>query len=126
MELIIVDTSIWIDHLRRANLELNRLIATDQCVLHPYVLAEIALGNLPDWSRRISRLAALPSVEPLAPAELLQAIARLELQGSGLGFVDAHLLGVASIQPNMRLWTRDRRLAEHAEAMSLRADLPTD
>lgn len=123
MGLILVDTSVWVDHLHRPETMLSNLIAADQCVLHPFVLAEIALGNLPRWDQTVTKLRKLRSMDPLPPPDLLQAIQDLSMQGSGLGLVDAHLLAAAVSRPGMLLWSRDRRLAARAEALSLRAEL---
>jgi predicted nucleic acid-binding protein len=123
VELILVDTSVWIDHLRRPIPELTGLIAEERCLLHPYVLAEIALGNLANWSQRVIRFRALPSVEPLGAAELVDLIDRLKLQGSGLGFVDAHLLGTAATRPNVLIWSRDQKLVARAKALEIGANL---
>lgn len=117
MGLILVDTSVWVDHIRRADPQLDDLVRTRRCVMHPFVLGEIALGNLPNWATRIVRLQALPSVDPAPGNILFETIKRLELQGSGLGFVDAHLLAVVSNRADLKLWSRDKRLAAAAEAI---------
>lgn len=119
MALILVDTSVWVDHIRRPVPALAALIGARRCVLHPHVLGEIALGNLPDWRRRIAQLRSLPSVEPIADGELLEMIDRLGLQGSGLGFTDAHLLATVVKEADMRLWSLDKRLAARASALDV-------
>lgn len=119
MELILVDTSIWVDHIRRSVPELVGLVRDGRCVLHPYVLMEIALGSLQDRDRRIGQLRTLPSVEPVGNDTLLDEMERLGLPGSGLGFVDAHLLAAAAARTRLKIWSRDRRLADRAEAIGL-------
>lgn len=119
MELILVDTSIWVDHLNRPMTVLTELMLAERCVLHPCVLGEIALGNLPDWERRVARLREFPSVEPLTNDALLACIAQHSLQGSGLGFVDTHLLGWAAAGVGRKLWSRDKQLAKRAAALSV-------
>lgn len=119
MALILVDTSVWVDHIRRPLPTLAALIGERHCVLHPHVLGEIALGNLRDWPRRIAQLRALPSVEPVSIDELLAQIDRLGLQGSGLGFTDAHLLATVVKEPDIRLWSLDKRLAARAAALDV-------
>lgn len=119
MGLILVDTSVWVDHIRQNVPELSELIENRRCVLHPYALAEIALGNLANWSRRVAQLQALPSVDPVPEQDLLEAIAHLKLQGSGLGFVDVHQLASCRAVPDMRLWSRDKRLSRQAEILRL-------
>jgi predicted nucleic acid-binding protein len=117
--LILVDTSVWVDHIRRPLPALAVLIGERRCVLHPHVLGEIALGNLPDWRRRIAQLKALPSIKPIPDDELLDMIDRLGLQGSGLGFTDAHLLATVVNEADMRLWSLDKRLAARADALDV-------
>jgi len=119
MELILVDTSVWVDHIRRPSPELVELIRSRRCLLHPYVLAEIALGNLPDWPARVARLRALPGVTPLPDDALLGLVEELGLQGSGVGFVDAHLLGSCRGRPETLIWSRDKRLASRAESLGI-------
>ncbi|HZG45195.1 MAG TPA: type II toxin-antitoxin system VapC family toxin [Allosphingosinicella sp.] len=119
MGLILVDTSVWIDHIKHPIAELSRMLDAGSSVLHPFVLAEIALGNLADWQRRVDGLRRLPAAEPVSGEILLAAISDLGLQGSGLGFVDAHLLAWAVAAPDRRLWSRDRRLREQAEAAGI-------
>jgi hypothetical protein len=119
VELILVDTSVWVDHIRHSVPELANLVRTGRCVMHPYVLAEIALGNLPDWSRRVIQLRALPVVRPLSTEELLALIEELRLQGSGLGFVDGHLLGSCRSASGTRIWSRDKKLASIASSLGL-------
>lgn len=117
MGVIFVDTSIWVDHIRQPLPDLLDLMRSRRCVLHPYVLAEIALGNLRDWSRRVAQLRALPSFEPLSNGDLLALIEEGELQGSGLGFVDAHLVGACRSSPGARIWSRDKKLAHIAASL---------
>jgi hypothetical protein len=119
VDLIIVDTSVWVDHIRYALPELTDLIGERRCVLHPFVLSEIALGNLPLWRRRIAQLRTLPSVEPITSDQLLDLIDRLALQGSGLGCTDAHLLATTVTLPHMRLWSRDKRLSAKAASLGV-------
>lgn len=118
MGLILVDTSVWVDHIRRADVDLTRLVRMRQCLVHPFVLAEIALGRLSDWNKRMKGLKALPRAEPVPEDELLTTIDHLQLQGSGLGFVDAHLLASARLSGH-KLWSRDKRLAARAESIGL-------
>jgi hypothetical protein len=119
MGLILVDTSIWIDHINRPVAHLSRLIGAGSSVLHPYVLTELALGNLADWQRRVDGLRRLPAAEPVSTDALLSTIRRLALQGSGLGLVDAHLLAWAVAAPERAVWSRDRRLHERAQAAAV-------
>lgn len=119
MELILVDTSIWVDHFNRPLVALNELMLAERCVLHPFVLGEIALGNLPDWERRLKRMREFPSAEVLTTDALLECVAELGLQGSGLGFVDAHLLAWVVAEPARKLWSRDKKLVARAERLDV-------
>lgn len=116
MGLILVDTSIWTDHINRPIPQLSSLIGAGAAVLHPFVLTEVALGNLADWHRRVDGLRRLPEAQPVSTGDILSTVRELSLQGSGLGLVDAHLLAWAVSAPDRNLWSRDRRLRERAEA----------
>lgn len=119
MGLILVDTSVLVDHLNRPDPILSDLLLAERCLIHPYVLAEIALGNLPQWEKRVRFLQNIPAVEPISTPALLGFIAEHRLQGSGLGFVDAHLLASALSAGSVAIWTRDRRLRERAESAGM-------
>lgn len=115
MELILIDSSIWVDHLNRPIATVVELVASKRSLMHPFVLGEVALGNLPRWGPTMQYLREMPSAEPLSRDEFMNIVAQLQLEGSGLGFVDAHLLGWTVAVPGRQLWTRDRRLREQAE-----------
>lgn len=119
MELILVDTSIWVDHLNHPQPVLAELMFVERTLLHPFVLGEIGLGNLPDWNKRLKLLRQLPGIEPIGSREFMGQIVALNLQGSGLGFVDAHLLASTLAAPERKLWSRDRRLRAKAEALGV-------
>lgn len=119
MGLILIDTSVWVDHLNRPEPVIADLISAKRSPMHPFVLGEIALGNLPRWEATMIRLQALPRAEPLTEEVFMRAVAALELPGSGLGLVDAHLLAWADAAPGRSLWTRDRRLRERAETVGI-------
>ncbi len=107
--MILADTSVWIDHFRRGNVRLRRLLEEGEIAIHPMVLGELACGNLPRRAETLRLLGRLPSV-PQAPDRLvLHAIESQRLFGKGIGWIDAHLLTAArlSFAP---LWTHDRRL----------------
>lgn len=123
--MILVDTSVWVDHLNHSEIALSALLRARQCPLHDMVMGEIALGNLPEWSAKVAWLRDLRRAEPVDHLSLIASVDQLKLQGSGLGFVDAHLLAWTVVQPGRRLWTRDRRLREQAEKAGV-AFLPPD
>ena len=109
--MILVDTSVWIDHLRKPEPDLVRLLENDQVLMHPWVRGELALGSIKDRYNFIEHLARLPELRPVAISELMGTIERLRLYSRGIGLVDAGLLSACLDWP-CRLWTRDKRLSD--------------
>ena len=117
--MVLVDTSVWIDHLCKGDKELARLL-TDTCVLiHPFVAGELACGNLENRDEVLSLLADLPAVVVASHSEILYFIGQRRLMGRGIGYIDAHLLASVSLTSSARLWTRDKRLARVAVDLDL-------
>ncbi len=116
--MILVDTSIWVDHLRRADASLIVLLEQDQVLLHPFVIGELALGNLPRRKQVLDSLQDLPLAIEASDAEVFDFINQHALFGMGIGYVDAHLLASARLNSVM-LWTRDKRLCEAAIKLGL-------
>lgn len=121
--MILVDSSVWIDHLRGTDAMLARLLEMDRVLTHPFVIAELALGRLRQRELIIDSLRALPRAETATHDELLHFIERHELAGIGIGLVDAHLLASVALVPEATFWTRDRRLRVVAEKMGRAAQL---
>lgn len=117
--MILVDSSIWIGHLRSTDAALAVALAEGRVSQHPFVTAELALGSLANRHRFIAMLGLLPAAPVINQAVLLAFITEHRLFGTGLGMVDAHLLASASESQGARLWTADRRLAEQAERIGL-------
>jgi predicted nucleic acid-binding protein len=117
--LILVDTSVWIDHFRRVDDRLAELLDRNQVLMHPFVTGELAMGNLRLRDVILQDLRDLPPAAIAAEDEVLRMIGQERLYGLGLGYVDAHLLASARLTPDALLWTRDRRLAVAAERLSL-------
>jgi hypothetical protein len=117
--LIIVDTSVWAGHLRRHEPRLAEYIIKGRVLVHPFVLGEVAMGSMPDWDRVIVALRALPAVAVVGEEKWLSTVRELNLQGSGLGFVDTHLLAAARETPAARLWTRDKKFQSVAAELDL-------
>ncbi|MFZ2630651.1 MAG: PIN domain-containing protein [Desulfosalsimonadaceae bacterium] len=111
--MILVDTSIWVDHLRKGNQRLEKLLMDAQVVCHPFVIGELACGNIKNRSEILSLLQTLPSAFPIDLEEYLYFVKQYELFGIGIGFVDIHLLASAMLS-NAHLWTADKRLKEAA------------
>jgi predicted nucleic acid-binding protein len=108
---ILVDTSVWIDHLRYGDAHLAQLLDRGEVAMHPFVLGEIACGNLRDRATVLSLLQQLPAASVADTAEVLAFIERRSLDGKGIGYVDAHLLASVALTGDASLWTRDKRLA---------------
>ena len=117
--MIIVDTSVWVDHIRARNGLLLGLIAEGSILHHPFVTAELALGSLPDRDRFCASLGLLPAIEPIATADLLEFVVAHGLHGTGLGMVDAHLLASTRDRQAVTLWSSDKRLASQAERLGV-------
>jgi len=108
---ILVDTSIWIDHLRTGNTTLTRLLDASTAMIHPWVIGELALGNLGRRDDILDLLRALPRAKVADDDEVLSLIDREELYGSGVGYVDAQLLAATRLTSDTRLWTNDKALS---------------
>jgi predicted nucleic acid-binding protein len=120
-EVILVDTSVWIGHLRHGDRLLETLLEKNAVLMHPFVLGEIAMGPLHPRDVVLGSLRRLPEMLPVRNNEVFALIESASLFGTGIGFVDAHLLTAVRLTPDARLWTRDRRLAEIAESLSVAA-----
>lgn len=116
--MILVDTSVWIDHFRTPIGELTRLLDLREVLLHPYILGELALGGLPQRGEQFRRLSQLPPAPVASHIEAMTVLQRRDLGGTGIGYVDVHLLTSAALV-GAPLWTRDRRLAAVATALGL-------
>jgi predicted nucleic acid-binding protein len=108
--MIIVDASIWIDQLRRPDERFADLLYRQLVVIHPFVAGKIMLGSLKDRSLVASTLAALDPAPVAEPDEVANLIESARLFGTGIGYVDAHLIASALLMVGGRIWTRDRRL----------------
>ncbi len=117
--MILVDTSVWVDHLRSGDAALAALLEASEVLTHPFVIGELACGNLANRGVILTLLDDLPSVTVAADNEVLFFIERHTLMGRGIGYVDAHLLAGATLGTDTRLWTRDRRLRSVAGDLSL-------
>jgi predicted nucleic acid-binding protein len=107
--LILVDTSVWVDHLRRGDAQLVDLLESNAVIMHPFVIGEIACGNLSDRALTLDLFHHLPGATVADTDEVLGYIERHRLHGKGIGYVDIHLLASTAIS-GAKLWTRDKRL----------------
>ncbi len=117
--MILVDTSVWIDHLRKNNAQLVELLNTGSVLIHPLVIGEIALGRMRQRQIVLTALSDLPRAQVATDDEVLSFIERESLMGRGIGYIDAHLLASARLMPGTELWTLDRRLHAVAEELGL-------
>jgi predicted nucleic acid-binding protein len=116
---ILVDTSVWVHHLRTVNNALVSLLEIGQVLGHPFVLGELALGNLRQRDLVLGALRDLPQASIATNEEVLQFIDRQALFGIGIGYIDAHLLASVLLTAGAALWTRDRRLQTAAAKLGL-------
>ncbi len=121
--MILVDTSIWIDHLRADDETLDELLFGERVMVHPFVIGELALGNLRQRDALLADLNDLPQARVATDHEVLRFINRHELFGRGIGYIDAHLLVAVRLTLGTSLWTRDRRLWTIATHLDLASDL---
>jgi predicted nucleic acid-binding protein len=116
---ILVDTSVWVDHLRDADPALAAALDGGEVLMHPFVLGELACGNLRNRQEVLELLGRLPAAPTATDAEALEFIERRALMGRGIGYIDVHLLAAVTLHGTARLWTRDRRLAAVAGELDL-------
>lgn len=116
---ILVDSSIWIDHLNGSASELPFLLRRRRALMHPMVAGEVALGSLRDRAVWIAEAEELPAAPVASHREMLALIEWGKLFGCGIGYVDAHLLASVRLVENGRLWTRDKRLQAEAERLDV-------
>jgi len=121
---ILVDTSVWVDHLRVSDSALVRLLDATQVVMHPFVLGELALGNLPQRSLILGILQLLPQAVVASDEEVLNFIDRHRLVGLGIGYVDVHLLAATRLTAGASLWTHDKSLRDVAKRLALATTVP--
>ena len=121
--MILADTSIWIDHLRAGSKELDKLLNQGQIVIHPFVIAELALGSLRERTETLALLDLLPQVRVAQLSELRIMIEARRLYSLGIGLTDAHLIASVFINSPTLLWTRDKQLRKVAEALGIHASL---
>jgi len=121
--LILADSSVWIDHLRRGEPALVAHLLDGSVLTHPAIIGELALGQLRDRDAVLSDLGRLPRVVVATDPEVMSLITRERSHGTGIGWVDAHLLAATRLTGGARLWTRDRRLGAAADQMGLAANL---
>lgn len=119
--MILVDSSVWIDHLRSDDRALAGLLEAGRVLAHPFVIGELALGGLRQRETILAALRGLPRAIVASDEEVLQFIDRQALFGLGIGYIDGHLLAATRLMPGASLWTRDKRLRAAADRLALAA-----
>jgi hypothetical protein len=120
---ILVDTSVWVEHLRRGLPRLATLLQEGKVLIHSWVIGELACGNLRNRADALELLQGLPAAVVASDQEVLLMIKQNQLMGRGIGYVDAHMLASAKLS-HCQLWTQDRRLAVLTEEQGLAAPEP--
>jgi predicted nucleic acid-binding protein len=115
---MLVDTSVWVDHLRRGDATLRALLTREQVECHPFIIGELACGSLRRRDEVLSLLGRLPQVPLASHDEVLGFVERHRLMGLGIGWIDAHLLASTALA-GCSLWSRDRRLSLVAKMLHL-------
>lgn len=116
--MVIVDTSIWVDHLRGGNRRLEKLLLNGEVMCHPFIIGELACGNIKNRDLFMSLIRTLPMAPTVTLDELLYFIEQNKLTGTGIGFVDAHLLASAKLSGTL-FWTSDKRLKTAANELKV-------
>jgi predicted nucleic acid-binding protein len=116
--MVLVDTSVWVEHFRQGKIELVNLLNEGQVAGHPFIIGELACGNLKNRSQILSLLNTLPRALVVEHEEVMNFIEKHRLMGKGLGYIDVHLLASAMLT-NVPLWTLDKRLNSTSAALGL-------
>jgi len=117
--MVLVDTSVWVAHLREGNSGLGALLNDGHVACHSFIIGELACGNLKNRSEVLSLLQALPAAVHAEHEEVMQFIEHRNLMGKGLGYIDMHLL-VSAFLSDFSLWTFDKRLGELSSILGLK------
>ncbi len=117
--MVIVDTSVWVNHLRESDKHLEKLLLNGDVACHTHIIGELACGNIKNRKEIISLLQSLPMAFLIELEEFLYFIDQHQLNGKGIGFVDIHLLASAQLS-QIPLWTEDKRLLKAASELGLK------
>jgi predicted nucleic acid-binding protein len=122
--MILVDTSVWIDHLRSGDARLLTELDRKNILMHPFVAGELALGSLNQRKKTLAAIDDLPSAVMAQADEVRSLIERKALYSRGIGYSDVHLIASVLLTPDAALWTRDKRLRVVAESMKIHVQFP--
>ena len=115
---MLVDTSIWVEHLRHSKFGLVSLLQHAEVQCHPFIIGELACGSISRRSEILHLLRRLPSIQVVENEEVMTFVERHRIMGRGVGWVDVHLLAAAALE-SVLLWTADRRLASIARSLGV-------
>jgi predicted nucleic acid-binding protein len=121
---ILADANIWIDFFRSRKPELRKLLENNQIMMHPFLIAELALGSLHDRSGTLAKLDHTPQLRVAHLRDVRRMIEARNLDAQGIGLTDAHLIASCLATPGTLLWTSDARLRRVANSLGISADLP--
>jgi predicted nucleic acid-binding protein len=121
---ILADTSVWVDHLHRANPIMAALLQSGKIATHPFVITEVALGSMHDRRAKLAALDTLLRVNVAESDEVRRLVESHSLYSKGLGLTDVHLIASCLMTVGIQLWTRDKTLARVAKSLGLHANLP--
>jgi hypothetical protein len=116
--MVLVDTSVWVSHLRHENEDLQQLLLDGEVVCHPFIVGELACGNLKNRQEILTYLQSLPMTILAEDEEVLKFIENNQLMGKGLGYIDVHLIASA-VLTNVLLWTLDKTLDKFTEKIGV-------
>ncbi len=116
--MVLVDTSVWVSHLREGNIDLEELLNDGDVVCHPFIVGELSCGNLKNRAEILSLLQALPMSIQAEHDEVMKFIENNQLMGKGLGYIDVHLLAAASLT-GVLIWTLDKKLDEMSTELGI-------
>ncbi|MBF0218649.1 MAG: type II toxin-antitoxin system VapC family toxin [Gammaproteobacteria bacterium] len=108
--MVLVDSSVWIDHLRQKEPQLVQLLANNRVLIHPFIIGELACGQIKNRQQFINLLSQLPAIDVAADTQVMECIEQQTLFSRGIGWVDAHLLTAVLLNNAHQLWSRDKRL----------------
>jgi len=122
--MILVDSTVWVDHLRKGDSLLVDRLNAGLVYVHPFIIGEIALGSLRQRDKVLTALRDLPMAQHATDNEVQTFIEQQPLYSLGIGYIDAHLLAATRLTPGMRLWTRDKRLNDIAVRLDIAQLVP--
>lgn len=121
MNFLLVDTSVWADHIRKPDERLSEQLAARRVFCHPFVRGEVALGNIPNRRAWLTLMSEIRQARKATDGEVADLIENRRLHGRGIGYVDCHLVAATLLTPGLKLWTRDRRLDSVAADLGIQA-----